>query len=126
MVQTDISQLTKECNQWREHLHSYRDEFNFLSSRLRQIASKALSHQQRSDLEHYQNQLHIQLINIHDLKQQVKLHERKINYEQSELKGISEETFTEHESLLDEYESQEHTLHDLRNNFDRYSISLNT
>ena len=86
MVQTDISQLSKECNQWRESLHSLRDEFNKLKHELQNVANKALSKDQLTGLEHYQNQLHIQLINIHDLKQAVKSHDKKSNTKSRKIK----------------------------------------
>jgi len=113
MVQTDISQLSKECNQWRESLHSLRDEFNKLKHELQNVANKALSKDQLTGLEHYQNQLHIQLINIHDLKQAVKSHDKKVQYEVSENQGnITDDTYAEHEHLYDEYHSmQKFTLY---------------
>jgi chromosome segregation ATPase len=116
MVQTDISQLSRECNEWRERLHSYRDEFNQLQRRLQQEAFKPLSKDQQADLEHFQNQLHIQLINIHDLKQSVKAHDRQIQFEVSGNNGqISDDTLAQHENLYDDYQSLQQTLGDLRN-----------
>ena len=103
MVQTDISQLSKECNQWRESLHSLRDEFNKLKHELQNVANKALSKDQLTGLERYQNQLHIQLINIHDLKQAIKTHDRKVSYEMRANHGqLHEETVAEHENLFEQ------------------------
>ena len=116
MVQTDISQLSRECNQWRERLHSYRDEFNQLKSKLQQAVNKSLSKDQRTDLEHYQNQLHIQLINIHDLKHSIKTHEKRIEQE-SASGDIAEDNYTLHEELLNEFLSLENTLQEVRNEF---------
>ena len=125
MVQTDISQLSKECNQWRERLHSYRDEFNQLKSKLQHAVNKSLSKDQLTDLEHYQNQLHIQLINIHDLKQAVKAHDRKVNFEVSTNGGqVTDEVYADHENLYEEYQSLEQTLNDLRNDLNRFVGSL--
>lgn len=125
MVQTDISQLTKECNQWRESLHSLRDEFNKLKHELQNVASKALSKDQLTSLEHYQNQLHIQLINIHDLKQAVKSHDKKVQYEVLENQGqITDDTYAEHEHLYDEYHSLQNMLDELRTNFYQYVKSI--
>ena len=118
MVQTDISQLSRECNQWREQLHSWRDEFNQLKQKLQQSTNKQLSKDQQADLEHYQNQLHIQLINIHDLKQSVKTHDRKIQYEVLEQNGnVSEDAYADHEHLYEDYQSLEQTLGDLKGDF---------
>lgn len=126
MVQTDISQLSKECNQWREQLHSFRDEFNHLKTKLQHVASKQLSKDQLTDLEHIQNQLHIQLINIHDLKQAVKAHDKKVNFEVSEKDGqLTDETYTDHEQLFEEYQSLDQTLADLRKEFESFASNLN-
>ena len=81
MVQVETSQLTGECNSWRENLRQYRDEFSKDKIKLQDAASQPLSKEQLQDVEHLHNQFHIQLINIHDLKQSIKAHERKINYE---------------------------------------------
>jgi chromosome segregation ATPase len=125
MVQTDISQLSRECNQWRERLHSYRDEFNQLKSKLQHAVNKSLSKDQLTDLEHYQNQLHIQLINIHDLKQAVKAHDRKVNFEVATNGGqVTDEVYADHENLYEEYQSLEQTLNDLRSDFSKFVSSL--
>ena len=127
MVQTDISQLSRECNEWRERLHSYRDEFNQLKSKMQKAVNKSLSKDQSTDLEHYQNQLHIQLINIHDLKQAVKTHDKKVQYEVSENQGqITDDTYTKHEHLYDEYHSLQTMLDELRTDFYQYVKSIAT
>lgn len=115
MVQTDILQLTRECNNWRESLHSHRDEFNQLKSNLNKIANQSLTKSQWVDVEHFQNILHIQLINIHDLKQAVKAHDRKVNFEMSAQNGqISDDTLANHDNLYDQYQSLEHALSEIR------------
>ena len=81
MVQVDISQLSGECNTWRESLRHFRDEISQDKVRLQQAASRPLSKQQLQDVEHLHNQFHIQLINIHDLKQAIKTHDRILNFE---------------------------------------------
>ena len=125
MVQTDISQLSRECNQWRERLHSYRDEFNQLKSKLQKAVNKSLSKDQLTDLEHLQNQLHIQLINIHDLKQSVKAHERKANLEVAANNGqAADEVYADHENLYEEYQSLEQTLNDLRGELNNFVSNL--
>ena len=74
MVQVDISQLSGECNVWRENLRNYREEFSNNEAKLRQVAGQTLSKEQLKDVEHLHNQFHIQLINIHDLKHEIKHH----------------------------------------------------
>ncbi len=125
MVQTEISQLSKECNQWRESLRSYRDEFTQLKRELQQAAGKPLSKEQLTHLEHYENQLHIQLINVHDLKQAVKAHDKKVNFEIATNRGQpTDESYAAHENLYEEYQSLEQTLNDLKKDFNRFLSSL--
>jgi hypothetical protein len=121
MVQVDISQLSTECNAWRETLRNYREEFNNNEAKLRQVAGQPLSKEQLQDVEHLHNQFHIQLINIHDLKQAIKTHDRKINFEKSAFNGMAnEDSLVHHESLHDEYQQLDQTLADLREEFSKF------
>ncbi len=121
MVQVDISQLSGECNVWREKLRNYREEFSNNEAKLRQVAGQALSKEQLKDVEHLHNQFHIQLINIHDLKQTIKTHDRKINFEKAMFNGsANEDSIAQHEQLHDEYQRQEETLVGLRQEFTKF------
>lgn len=95
-----------------------REKFHTLRQKLQE---QALNHHQPEDLlqvEHFDNQFHIQLINIHDLKQSIKQHDRVI---QLELAGrgtsISPQTLARHENLQQAYEDLRDTLHDLQDDF---------
>ena len=120
MVLTDVSQLSAECQEWRQILRNYREEFNDCKKALQEICRKTLSKDQLREVEHFDNQFHIQLINIHDLKQSVKLHERKIQFETSNGKEASEATFAYHEELLDRFLMLENTLQQLREDFKNF------
>ncbi len=121
MVQVDISQLSGECNIWREKLRNYREEFSNDETRLRQVAGQPLSKEQLQLVEHLHNQFHIQLINIHDLKQAIKAHDRKMNFEKVAFNGnVNEDSYTRHENLLAEYQSLEQILNGLRNEFNEF------
>ena len=120
MVQVDISQLSGECSTWREGLRQLRDEFSQDKIQLQQVANPSLSKDQLQDVEHLHNQFHIQLINIRDLKQAVKAHERTLAYEMSSADGLREETVAEHENLFDQYQSLDHRLQDLRDEFNQF------
>lgn len=121
MVQVDISQLTRECNGWREQLRSYREEFTQDESRLRQAAGQPLSKDQLQQVEHLHNQFHIQLINIHDLKQSIKAHDRKMNFEMAAFNGTAnEDTLARHEQLHEEFQNLEQTLSELRSEFNGF------
>ena len=121
MVQVDISQLSTECNDWREQLRQFRKEFTNDEASLRKAASQPLSKTQLRDVEHLHNQFHIQLINIHDLKQIIKAHDRKMNFERVAFNGtVNEDSYTKHESLQEEFQELTQTLQDLRNEFNLF------
>ena len=121
MVQVETSQLTGECNSWREKLRQYRDEFSKDRTKLQDSASRTLSKEQLQQVEHLHNQFHIQLINIHDLKHAIKSHDQKMRYEMNVNSGkLNNETMAEHENLLDQYQNLESMLLELRDEFDEY------
>ncbi len=118
MVQVDISQLTTECNGWREKLRQYREEFTRDEVKLQQVARHALDKDQLQDVEHLHNQFHIQLINIHDLKQSIKAHDRKMNFERVAFNGfVNEDSLSRHESMNEEVQLLEQKLLELREEF---------
>jgi hypothetical protein len=120
MVQVDISQLSGECNVWRETLRNHREELSNDEARLRQIAGRQLSKEQLLDVEHLHNQFHIQLINIHDLKHAIKAHEQKMGYEMNVHGKLQNETLAEHENILDQFQTLDSTLVELREEFDTF------
>ncbi|HQV05672.1 MAG TPA: hypothetical protein PKW62_02855 [Chitinophagaceae bacterium] len=88
---------------------------------LREIAGKTLTKEQLQDVEHLHNQFHIQLINIHDLKQAIKVHDRKINFEKVAFNGhANEDSYTRHENLQQEYLQMKDTLENLREEFNDF------
>lgn len=121
MVQVDISQLSTECNAWREKLRQYKEEFARDEIKLQETVRQSLSKDQLQEVEHLHNQFHIQLINIHDLKQSIKAHDRKMQFEKAAFNGfVNEDSYNRHEQLLGEYQSLEQTLLELREEFNRY------
>lgn len=121
MVQVETTQLIAECTDWRETLRRYREEFTQDKAKLQQAISHSLSKDQLQDVEHLHNQFHIQLINIHDVKQSIKNHERKIEYELNAHSGqLNDETLAEHENLYEDYQRLEQTLLELRGEFNLF------
>jgi len=125
MVQADISQLSAETAEWRQILRNYRDDFQECKMLLQQNVKQSFTKEQMQDVEHFHNQFHIQLINIHDLKQQIKQHERRIQSEQTASEGVSERTYEEHEQLLDQFLTLESRLQELRSQFDQFINATN-
>ena len=126
MVTTDISQLNAECNTWRGQMRKYREEITHLKNQLRQIALKATRYDQLQDVEHYENQFHIQLINIHDLKHSIKVHDYKTSLVNQDSNGkASYLTMAEHEHLFNEYQRLQNLLDELKDRFKQFVSKLN-
>ncbi|MBD0279082.1 MAG: hypothetical protein M3342_16985 [Bacteroidota bacterium] len=124
MVQTEIAQLATESAEWHQALRNYRDELQQSRKELEKACQWQLSKDQLHEVEHLNNQFHIQLINIHDLKQSIKNHERSIQSEQHQKENISEELLARHEDLFDQYNNLENTLQELRSEFRQFISSL--
>ena len=121
MVQVEISQLSGECSAWREKLRQFKEEFQQDEAQLRKVAGQALSKEQLRDVEHLHNQFHIQLINIHDLKHNIKNHERKLESENAS-GSVSNELLAVHENLLDEYTDLNNTIDDLKSEYEHFQM----
>jgi hypothetical protein len=122
MVTTDVAQLSQECNAWRETLRSYRDDFGQLKNRLQDLAGRQTHREVLLEIEHLDNQFHIQLINIHDLKKAIKNHQHRITAEMAATKGqVNDETATDHENLYDDYLRLENTLQQIKEEFKDFS-----
>lgn len=66
--------LIEECNKWYAVLALYREKINNLKTELYFFAPGKTDHVMLKEIEHYHNQFHIQLINIHDLKHEIRHH----------------------------------------------------
>lgn len=70
----DHQALLAECGQWLENLRQHREELVHLRNDLYTAAAGKTDHEFLKEVEHYHNQFHIQLINVHDLKHTIKHH----------------------------------------------------
>jgi hypothetical protein len=66
--------LIDECKAWYNQLASYRTKINNLKNELYYFAPGKTDQETLIGIEHFHNQFHIQLINIHDLKHEIKQH----------------------------------------------------
>ena len=67
--------LIGECTQWIEELGQYKNKINHLKSELYDFAPGKESRDTKIGIEHFHNQFHIQLINIHDLQHEIRYHQ---------------------------------------------------
>lgn len=66
--------LLADCKQWLNNLRQQRETINSLRNELYMAAAGKTDHDFLMEVEHYHNQFHIQQINVHDLKHQIKHH----------------------------------------------------
>jgi seryl-tRNA synthetase len=122
---TEVGQLSQECNVWRDNLRSLRDDFTHFKSRLQQVAGRQTHREILQEIEHLDNQFHIQLINIHDLRHSIKAHDKRMAMEKAFSPSFpSESILAEHEQLHDEYESLVVTLRDISEEFENFLTAI--
>lgn len=125
MVQTDLTQLSRECSSWMETLRNFRTELTTYRTELQAVVARPISRSDMPQVEHYDNQIEIQLRNINQLKHEIKDHERNVSWEQGKSAGnVSDGTGSQHEALLDRYEVLERTLVELKDEFGSFMKKL--
>ncbi|MFT3747637.1 MAG: hypothetical protein QM768_04945 [Agriterribacter sp.] len=116
---TDIDQLTEECNAWREALRSQREEFNRMKNELQEASAHITSKESLKAVEHYQNQFDIQLSNIHDVKQSIKMYAKMCALQPPG----DDIMLSEHERIAEDYYDLQRTLQELKHDFRQFLIS---
>ena len=118
MVTTDVAQLSRECDAWRETLRSNKASVSELDTRLQDMAGKQSTEEVLIEIDHYHNQFYIQKLNIHDLKHAIRSHQQQIDAEMKLHHGqVNDDTINDHERLYDNFQQLEHTLKDLKDDF---------
>jgi hypothetical protein len=81
LIETQHQQLHDEAKKWKELLRTYVDQINELKNKMYKWAAGKSDRDVLIQIERYHNQFHIQQINLHDLKQSIRLHmqECKLN-----------------------------------------------
>ena len=118
---TEVGQLAGECNLWLDTLRTFRNKFQHYKSVLQDMAVNQTQKDVLLEIEHLDNQFHIQLINIHDLKQAIKRHTQKVDTERLQSSHLSDDLLARHEYLFDEFQRQEATLQSIAREFERFS-----
>lgn len=66
--------IIEECRNWQQQLALYREKINKFKTALYLFAPGKTDNAVLTEIEHFHNQFHIQLINIHDLKHEIRNH----------------------------------------------------
>lgn len=125
MVTTAHSPLSQDCSTWRMSLRQYKDRIQQLKQQLPTLASSYKHKEDLLQIDHFDNQFYIQLINIHDLKQSIKGHERMIDLEKNgQAFPAQESTLADHAHLLDDYEVLHQRLDELVSEYERFRKAM--
>ncbi|MEO7308814.1 MAG: hypothetical protein ABIX01_00335 [Chitinophagaceae bacterium] len=114
---TEPQELISECGEWRQHLVRHREELNALKNNLYQWASGKTEHDILREIEHYHNQFHIQLINVHDLKHAIREHIHQVEHHPNFGHKIP------HHHLEDQYNLLTRDLEQLKRDFRNFISS---
>jgi len=79
LTATQPTQLQEEANKWVSQLLAYVDRITEMRNKFYKWAAGKTDREVLVQIEHYHNQFHIQLINIHDLKHSIKTHLKQLN-----------------------------------------------
>lgn len=97
LTETQPQQLLDEAKKWIDHLITYVDNINELKNKFYKWAAGKTGHDLLVQIEHFHNQFHIQLINLHDLKHSIKHHIKEVKlYPDSDHTG-------QHQQVEDQY-----------------------
>ena len=114
---TEHQSLLAECSQWRENLRRYREDLNQLRNALYVAAAGKTDQDYLKEVEHYHNQFHIQLINVHDLKHAIKHHCAEVSHHPDFGHKVP------HHRLQLQYDSLLSDLDKLKSDFQNFSKS---
>ncbi len=120
MVLEEISQLIEDCNLKRDVMVEHRDKIHKMQKDLLKFAAHRLPKDDLTDLEHYQNQFHIQLINIHDLRHDLKLIQQRLKTELHVHEDVSESALRKHSDISSQFDTLEKLLDDLESDFNEF------
>lgn len=120
MVTTDIAQFTGECTTWKATLREQKSLLASLQQKLQHLSSNLLGKEPLQHLEHLQNQLYIQSINVHDLKHAIKEHEQVALWEREKNGHASEASWATHEDLQDQFAQLQQMIRQVQLEFDQF------
>lgn len=79
IAQATENTRVSDSNQWYKKLVSYREKLNELKNDLYAFSPGDKDKDALKGIDHFHNQFHIQLVNIHDLKHDLKQHRHMVS-----------------------------------------------
>jgi hypothetical protein len=123
MTKEKITAMGDEHINWLNALEFYKQELGILRERLTEIAGKNTGKEASAEVEHFENQIKVQLENIdllhHEInenlvKSAAQAHENKAGYISTDLVEI-------HNKQKEKFDTTEKVIKDLRHDFNRFA-----
>ena len=123
MVKENISTMGNEHTAWLSSLDFYKQELIILKERLTEIAGKYTSKDIAADVEHYENQIKVQMENIDQLRHNINENLEKSAKEAIANKAgyIDTELLIVHTRQKSVFDGVEKAINDLRNDFNLFA-----
>ncbi len=117
LTETQPQQLLDEAKKWIDHLVTYVESINESKTKFYKWAAGKADHDELIQIEHFHNQFHIQLINIHDLKHAIRLHMKEVNL------TTGADHSGQHQQLEEEYNFLANDLDQLKTDFTSFTAN---
>lgn len=115
LTETQPQQLLDEAKKWIDHLVTYVEGINELKIKFYKWAAGKSDRDELMQIEHFHNQFHIQLINLHDLKHAIRHHTKEVNL------GIDTDHTGQHQQLEEQYNFLVNDLDNLKAEFTTFT-----
>lgn len=121
MQTTSIQNVSEGYGEWKAILSFYKDELGIFKNRLTEIAKKNTSHEVMQQVEHFQNQFIIQIVNIDTLRHDINEHISIMAKEAQEFAGqVDKNKVMEQNILKDRFENEQHIFNGIKEEFARF------
>ena len=123
MNKANIATMGDEHSAWLRALDFYKQELNIVKNRLTEVAGKNTGGTITKDIEHFENQIKVQVNNIDNLHHAINDNlSRSVAQAKNNAAGyIDSALLTAHTDQHGQYTSLEQTINDLRQEFNRFA-----
>jgi uncharacterized protein YwqG len=123
MDKISITHFNNAHNSWVRSLDFYRQEIEILAKQLAEIAKKNTSEKVMKEVDHFENQFGLQVINIRELSHQIKQNLNNVAKEahQSSAGYVDGALLAEHNALGERFVTEEKIISELRHSFQRFA-----
>lgn len=123
-MKINIAHIDNAHSDWIRALDFYRQEMAILRGRLTELASRNTGREVMSQVEHYENQLKVQVNNIDTLEHEIAANAIEIGRQAKESAAgyIEKNLAVQHTDLSQRFERQEEIVNQLRRDFNRFAM----